>query len=114
MKRLSAWTRLWLLFTLLVWSIGGWWCATNLRWPPTTVTAEAACSYYIGTAPNDHFDHVRRCLADPAIEAEARERYLSNARDFFFLFTLPWVFAPFVVASLFVAIKAVVLVIRRL
>lgn len=84
-KWLSWGTRFWIILTLRGWAYGGWWTLTNLGLPPQTATAAEAYNFYVGTAPNEFPEYVRQCLADPAIEAGARGRYLSFQREWWAL-----------------------------
>jgi hypothetical protein len=88
--------RAWIVVALIVWVIGAWWTLTAIGLPPQTATKNEACFFVVGTAPNDHAEYVRRCLADPAIEAEARERYLSFAREMFAMVVGFWFLLPIV------------------
>lgn len=88
--------RAWIALTLVVWIIGAWGTLTTMGLPPLSVTRDEACSYYFGTAPNDHLDYVRRCLADPLIEAEARERYFRIERELWAMIVGFWLLLPIV------------------
>lgn len=93
---MSRWIRAWIAVALVVWAIGAWWTLTALGLPPETATKNEVCLYVVGTAPNDHLEYVRRCLADPAVEAEARERYLSGMRQLFAMVVGFWFLLPIV------------------
>lgn len=96
LRSLSIWMRVWLAVVLIVWAIGAFWTVINVGMPPLTVSRDEACSYYLGTAPNDHLDYVRRCLSDPLIEAGARERYLSSERQLWAIVVGFWLLLPLV------------------
>jgi hypothetical protein len=87
---------LWLGLAVAVWTYGGWWTLTYLGLPRQTATAEEACNFYVGTAPNNFGEYVRQCLADPAIEAGARQRYLSFDHELWWLQVWFWILLPIV------------------
>lgn len=88
--------RAWIVIALIVWVIGALWTLTAIGLPPETASKNAACFHFVGTAPNDHAEYVRRCLADPVVEAEARERYLSGLRQIFAMVVGFWFLLPIV------------------
>jgi hypothetical protein len=77
--------RAWIVLALIVWVIGAWWTLTAIGLPPQTATKNEACFYLIGTAPNDHAEYVRRCLADPGIEAAGARQLFAMVVGFWFL-----------------------------
>jgi hypothetical protein len=94
---LSGWAWLWIGLTLAVWAYGAWWTLTNIGMPPMTATANEACLYTgFGTPAGDAVDQARECLADPAIEARARERYLADMRFEYAVVVGFWLLLPIV------------------
>lgn len=93
MRKLSGRARLWMLCAFVVWAFGAWWTVTNLGLPPQTATKNEAC--FAGYArPSVEF--VERCLADPAVEAQAREHYLADSHKIFGVVVAFWLVLPFV------------------
>ena len=89
--RLSGWTRLWAVVTIVVWLAGLSWTIVETGFPPLSATAREACGWSgIATAPNN-FDEIQsRCLADPAIQSEARTHYFSDKWQLFGILAAFW------------------------
>ena len=89
--RLSGWTRLWAVVTIVVWLAGLSWTIVTIGSPPLSATADEACGWYgLQTAPNGFDEYQSRCLVDPAIQAEARTRYFSDNWQWFAIEVAVW------------------------
>jgi len=91
--RFSGRTRVWAVVTIVVWVAGLSWTTVKTGLPPLSATAHQACDWYgFGTSPNpDVIDKYRsRCLAYPAVQAQARSRYFSDRWQLFAILAALW------------------------
>jgi hypothetical protein len=93
-KQLSGWMWTWIICAAAIWAFGAGWAFLHDALPSLSPSASEACSYYFGTVPNDHADYVRRCLADPTLQEQARRRYLSSEWQLFGIVAALWFFLP--------------------
>lgn len=108
MRRLSGWTRLWIVCAVLIWLLGAGWTLTQVGVPPPGPNAsDADVCRYVWRAngyPTDmeSLRWLRRCEHAPLIADGARQRALGDAPAYWMNaggYAAVWLVAPFLLAS---------------
>lgn len=107
MRRLSGWTRLWIVCAIAIWATGAWHALTQVGIPlqPNPSDAELCRNAWHATGRDLDSIWLNDCPDpdDPRVIEVARSGYESEASSYWTrltVFILPWALAPFALGLL--------------
>ncbi len=115
MRRLSGWTRLWIVCAIAIWGAGAWHALTQVGIPPRSDPSDAQLCTHAWLASGREVDSVWLTACpdpnDPRVLEFARDGYEADAASYWArlaIFVLPWALAPFALGFLLFVMRWVI------